>query len=416
MQQSVPLLRKDLDFIPVEHENQQFVAIRDHLGLAKPGLALPMPLFRLLVELQPGGTLSDMQAILTQQSQGQAPTMEQMREMLQELDQAFLLESETFASARDKVMQEFVAGNARPAVMAGQAYPDEPETLRNWLEATIISGAQPETKTGALRALVAPHIDPGIGAGVYARAYASLEGAAPERVLVLGVGHQLDTGVFSSCDKTYHTPLGSLSCDQELAQSLLALRNDDTVAANGLPLMAPDDFAHRNEHSIEFQLVFLQHFLGQTDLNIAPLLCGSLLYGLPEYSRQAFLDFAGPLLEALLRSLEKDKGRTLAVAGVDFSHIGPKFGHQKQAREMEEATRAHDAALLECLCAGDAEGFWKESARVQDSFNVCGFSALATLLEILPQDVGRGEMLGYELWHEEPTASAVSFAAAAFRE
>lgn len=417
MQSNVPLLRKDLDFIPVEHEEQQFVAIRDHLGLARPGLALPLPLFRLLAQLQPESTLSDMQAIMAQQSQGQVLTMEQLRGMVQELDEAFLLESEGFAEARDRVMQEFVAGDSRPAVMAGQAYPDDPETLRNWLEATIIAGAKPEEKAGALRALVAPHIDPGIGASVYARAYAALEGAAPERVIVLGVGHQLDTGIFSCSDKQYQTPFGALATDAELATSLLSLRGGAAMAANGLPLMAPDDFAHRNEHSIEFQLLFLQHFLGQSSLPVLPLLCGSLLYGLPEYSRQAFQDFAGPLLEPLRQAIAEEGGRTLLVAGVDFSHIGPKFGHQKQALELEEETRAHDTALLECLCAGDAEGFWKESARVQDSYNVCGFSVLATLLEVLPQNVvNNGEQLGYELWHEQPTASAVSFAAAAFRE
>jgi len=411
MQNTVPLLRKDLDFIPVEHEGQQFVLVRDHLGLVRQGQALPLPLFQLLARLTPGGSLSDMQALLAELSQGQSMPMEQMRQMVQDLDEAYLLESEGFFQAREGVMREFVAGGSRPAVMAGQAYPADAETLRTWLEATIMAEAQPVAEDGRLVGLVAPHIDPGIGAAVYAKAYAGVQHATPERIVVLGVGHQLDAGMYSCSDKEHHTPLGALACDPELASALTGLRG--ATAPEGPRLMAPDDFAHRNEHSVEFQLVFLQHLLAGAHFSIAPLLCGSLLYGLPEYSRQAFLDTAGPLLEPLRAAVQDQAGRTMVVAGVDFSHIGPKFGHEQQAAALEQETRSHDAALLECLCACDADGFWKESARVRDRYNVCGFSALATLLEILPPCQGR--QLGYELWHEQPTASAVSYAAASFR-
>jgi AmmeMemoRadiSam system protein B len=103
---------------------------------------------------------------------------------------------------------------------------------------------------------------------------------------------------------------------------------------------------------------------------------------------------------------------TLIVAGVDFSHIGPKFGHDLPATAMENQARTHDQSLLEHLSMLDADGFWDESRSVRDRFNVCGLSALACLLEVLPQC--RGEILHYEIWHEAPTRSAVSFASAVF--
>jgi hypothetical protein len=43
---------------------------------------------------------------------------------------------------------------------------------------------------------------------------------------------------------------------------------------------------------------------------------------------------------------------------------------------------------------------------------VCGFSTLAILLELLAER--KGYILGYDFWKEEPTQSAVSFAAVAF--
>jgi len=60
----------------------------------------------------------------------------------------------------------------------------------------------------------------------------------------------------------------------------------------------------------------------------------------------------------------------------------------------------------------NADQFWKESERVRDQYHVCGFSALACLLEVLPEC--RGTVLDYEIWHEVPTQSAVSFASVVF--
>jgi MEMO1 family protein len=100
------------------------------------------------------------------------------------------------------------------------------------------------------------------------------------------------------------------------------------------------------------------------------------------------------------------------VAGVDFSHIGPKFGHDKPASYLEDQSERHDQALLKALSEGRPDAFWEESMSVNDQFNVCGFSALACLMEILPPS--RTQILSYQNWHEAATRSAVSFAAVVF--
>jgi hypothetical protein len=82
------------------------------------------------------------------------------------------------------------------------------------------------------------------------------------------------------------------------------------------------------------------------------------------------------------------------------------------ADNLARQSEAHDRALLDSLCAQDTDQFWEESRKVSDRFNVCGFSAMACLLELLPDCEGR--VLDYQMWHEGPTRSAVSFAAAAF--
>ena len=100
----------------------------------------------------------------------------------------------------------------------------------------------------------------------------------------------------------------------------------------------------------------------------------------------------------------------MIVAGVDLCHIGPKFGHADHAAILEEKAVAHDQKLLDAVISGDINAFCAEMKFSEDRLNVCGFSSLATLLEIAGPV--HGKVLDYEIWHEKETNSAVSFAAA----
>ena len=51
---------------------------------------------------------------------------------------------------------------------------------------------------------------------------------------------------------------------------------------------------------------------------------------------------------------------------------------------LENQATAHDKNLLKCLSRMEAASFWEESIMVNDRFNVCGFPAMAGLLEMLP--------------------------------
>jgi predicted class III extradiol MEMO1 family dioxygenase len=79
------------------------------------------------------------------------------------------------------------------------------------------------------------------------------------------------------------------------------------------------------------------------------------------------------------------------------------------AQYLKDQSECHDMRLLQYLSARDPDLLWEESKRVKDQFNVCGIPAMACLLETLPP--AKGEILHYERWNEEPTQSAVSYAA-----
>ena len=398
-----PIARRDLEFFPFQHQGQQLVLIKDHLGLVQEGKAVGVPLYQVMTLLDGTTTVRDLQMEFMSQKGGVLVGMDEINGLLAHLDESFLLDSERFKNAKERIIADFTKQRIRPCSHCGKSYPENPSELRDRLDEILNSELTISEAGGKLSALVAPHIDLNVGYKGYSSAYQMLKHVSPSRVILLGVGHQLQNAVFSLTDKDFETPLGITQSDQETIRRLREAGQD---------IIASDDFIHRSEHSIEFQLIFLQHLIEDKNFTIVPILCGSLQADLPEYSREAYQEQTGRFLDELRSILNDPEQETILIAGVDLSHTGPKFGHEMPASHMQPSSEEHDRNLLMHLTRLDADNFWEESKRVNDQFNVCGFSALACLLEIIPQC--QGELLHYEIWHEEPTRSAVSFASVAF--
>jgi AmmeMemoRadiSam system protein B len=398
-----PSMRRDLDFIPVQYGGKQMILIRDHLGLVQEGKAIEFPLYQVMTLLDGTRSIRDLQMSLMRQRGGILVGSDEVRSLLDELDRAFLLESERFKKARNQIVERFTSMKVRPCSHCGRSYPLDPSELRKRLEEIL--GCQPAAslQEGKIVGLVSPHIDLSVGFQSYASAYQFLKHTSPSRVVILGVGHQVIGDLFCLTDKDFDTPLGIVKCDKALVQKLREA---------GKQTLAPNDFAHRSEHSVEFQVLFLQHLLSKGSFTIVPIICGSLLSALPEYSREAYRKRAGDFLESLKEILRDGSQETLLIAGVDFSHIGPKFGHDVPARHLQGQSERHDKSLLNALTMLDAGKYWEESIRVKDQYNVCGFAAMACMLEVMPDC--KGQVLHYQTWHEEATQSAVSFASVVF--
>ena len=398
-----PIARHDLEFFPVQHQGQQLVLIRDHLGLVEEGKAVGLPLYQIMTLLNGNTTVRDLQMELIRQGGGVLVGVDEINNLLAHLDESFILDSERFKNAKERIIADFTSQSIRPCSHCGKSYPENPSELRDRLDEILNSELSISKPDGKLAALVVPHIDLNVGYKGYSTAYQMLKHASPSRIILLGVGHQLQNTLFSLTDKDFETPLGITRSDRKAIGRL---------RKSGRDIIASDDFAHRSEHSIEFQLIFLQHLMADKTFTIIPILCGSLQADLPEYSREAYQGQTGRFLDELRSILNDPEQETILIAGVDLSHTGPKFGHEMPGSSMQPRSEEHDRNLLTNLTRLDADNFWEESRRINDQFNVCGFSALACLLEILPQC--QGELLHYEIWHEEPTRSAVSFASLVF--
>ncbi|MFW6147876.1 MAG: AmmeMemoRadiSam system protein B [Thermodesulfobacteriota bacterium] len=395
-----PKIREDLEFIPVKSEGRTVIMIRDRLDLVQQGNAINPELYMLLAMLDGTRSIRDIQLDLMRQLGGRLITTAEIERIVAELESSYLLDGRRYRDRKAQIVDDFRAQPIRYPAHAGLSYPKDPEELRMRLDDFLAAGSSQELPEGTLAALVAPHIDLEAGKGVYASAYRAVTAVDPERIIILGVGHAMQKEMFSLTTKPFETPLGTVDTDREAVGRLQASNH----------LISKDDFPHRDEHSIEFQLIFLQHVLKDSHFTIVPILCGSLMGSMDEYSRQNYQFMARDFLR-VLADIAEDR-RTLVVAGVDFSHVGPKFGHDMPASFLLDQSEAHDRRLLDSICGMNADGFWEASREVNDRYNVCGFSALACLLEILPPS--HGHLLDYGTFREEATQSAVSFAAVLF--
>lgn len=399
--ESIPRVREDLEFIPTSYQGQKALLVRDFLGLIQEPVILQGDVLNVVGLIDGRRTVRDVQVELVRLKHGVLVDIASVSRLIRALDEANLLQSDRYHSEREKVLRDYLCQEVRASSHGGGSYPGQPQELRSLLD-DIIGQGGPENRSlteGKHFCLVAPHIDLGTGRKVYGAAYRSIRRLRPRRVLLLGTGHSLSDASFSLTEKDYETPLGRTRTDREAVR---ALREAGGQAVSAY------DIHHRSEHSLEFQVVFLQHLFGASFV-IVPILCGSFSGDLTRVERPSEIDGVGEFLKALGEIRREDAEGTLAVAGVDFSHIGPKFGHRENASALMLEAKAHDQALIAALTAGNASAFWAESRKVGDRYNVCGFSTLAVLLDAFPGMTGR--LLDYEFWREEATHSAVSYAA-----
>lgn len=400
---SIPQLRTDLEMMPTSYQGGRALMVRDSLGLIPDPVILQGDALNLLGLLDGKRTVRDIQVEFVRLKRGILVAGEQIEEIIRQLDSAYLLQSRRFQAEKDKILIEYARQDVRKPSHAGQSYPASPEDLSIYLNALLdaADGVGKEQDWGSACALMAPHIDIEIGKSVYAKAYRAIRGLFPQRIILLGTGHSLQEGFYCLTEKDFETPLGRVKTDRDSVQKLQRA---------GGKAVSRYDISHRREHSLEFQLIFLQHLFGSA-FSLVPILCGSFTQELGHVSRPAQIIDVDNFLNELRNLVEEGAPRALVVAGADLSHIGPKFGHRHRASTFLLEAKQHDRTLLDALCRGDIEALWAESRRVGDRYNVCGFSTMASLLEIIPG--AKGHCLDYDFWREESTQSAVSFAAVA---
>ncbi|MFQ5784186.1 MAG: AmmeMemoRadiSam system protein B [Alphaproteobacteria bacterium] len=271
--------------------------------------------------------------------------------------------------------------SVRPPAVAGLFYPAEARdldrTVRDYLAAAGSSGPAPKALIAphagssgpAPKALIAPHAGYVYSGAVAASVYARLREVRAEidRVVLLGPAHRHAFRGLALCDAdSFATPLGTVPVDREAAARIATL-----------PQIVRLDAAHRDEHSLEVHLPFLQRALD--DFAIVPLVVGDAT---PEQVAE--------VIECLWGGRE-----TLIVVSSDLSH----YLDYDSARRLDAMTsRAIEALRPEDLAPQQACG----RLPIQGLLRVArtrGLSATTVDLRNSGDTAGpRDEVVGYGAW------------------
>ena len=403
-----PRLRQ-VEAFPVQHEGRPCIALRDPAGYTDSVVLLPRGLLEIVSLFDGEHSVPDIQAAVMRRH-GELVARQEIDAIADSLDAHGFLESERFAARRAAVDGAFRDAATRPAAHAGGAYPAAPDALRAAFDALFAAPAGPGPLDGRrgeavpVGGVIAPHIDFHRGGPAYAWAYRDVaERAAAEVFVILGTCHAGMADPFALTRKDYESPLGPVPVDREFVEVLAARARQDCFAS---------ELAHRSEHSIEFQAVFLRYlFHGRHDIAIVPVLAS--------FAHEARLGGRGPeddprvprFLEALAETAAASGRRVTFVAGADLAHVGPRFGDADPVSpEALERIGREDRRMLEAVEAGDAAAFYAAVAEDDDRRRICGLSPIYALLRVLGG--GRGTLRRYNQWPDPQ--GVVTFAAVVF--
>jgi AmmeMemoRadiSam system protein B len=399
----LPRLRLGLDFIPSSDPEHPGLLIRDPLKFSDAMLLIPPQLVECLACFDGEQTSLDLRANLVRIT-GEIQIGELEKHLCDTLSQAGFLEDEAFEATRVARVNEFKAAPKREAAHAGSAYPDHAEEARKTI-GEFMQGAPPATEDSIL-GIATPHVSPFGGWESYRDAYSMLPPSHEDRTfVVLGTSHYGEPDRFGLTRKPFVTPFGESATETRLVNQL---------AAAAPEAIRMEDYCHAIEHSIEFQVLFLQYLYGP-DIRILPILCGSFarsIYrgGLPEGNEnvQRFFDSLGNISA-------REGNKLLWVLGVDMAHMGRRYGDQMIARAEQgemAAVAERDKSRIERMTEADASGFWEQIQQNQDDLKWCGSAPIYTFLKAVPG--ARGTLRRYQQWNIDEQ-SVVSFAAVGFR-
>jgi len=243
----------------------------------------------------------------------------------------------------------------RKPIVAGQFYPGQHDScldeINEYFEQIMPSEALPESIT----------------AGIVTHAGWAFSGLTAELVfaavkqkhekvntfVIFGAAHSYFGPAPAVYDRgLWLTPLGEVAVDEELADAVL-----DTTAATSNPHI------HRNEHSIEVQVPFIQHLFAGA--KILPIVVP------PDRQAISLGEVVGDIIAS-----DRDK-KVVCIGSTDLTHYGPRYGFVPMGtgeQALGWASEVNDRKFIDLALNLDAEGLLTSAA---ENSNACGPGAAA---------------------------------------
>jgi hypothetical protein len=404
-----PRLRP-VEAFPVDHEGQRMLALRDPAGYTPSIVMLPGPAVEIVALFDGSHTIVDVQAELMRRY-GEIVPRAQIEALIEGLDAHGFMEGRHFAERRASIDGEFLASPIRPASHAGGAYAADPDELRVTMDEFFTHAEGPgaiewSASGGGIRGVIAPHIDFHRGGLAYAWGYRQLaERSDGDLFVIFGTCHAGISDPFALTRKDYATPFGPAAVDRDFVEALSKRAGQDCFAS---------ELAHRGEHSIEFQAVFLRYlYAARRDFTIVPILTS--------FAHEALAHRKGPeddprvprFLDAVGETIATSGRRVVVIAGADLAHMGPRFGDPAPISSEELGRIEHqDREMLGAVSDGDPRAFFDAVARDGDRRRICGYSPIYATLRVLGR--ARGNLHRYGQWPDPE--GVVTFASMTFEK
>jgi AmmeMemoRadiSam system protein B len=407
--QQRPLLR-NLQFSPLKEGEEQYVVLWDPSGLSAERLIVPLNYFYLF-QFFDGEHSLDQIAGQYLKKFGEFFMPDRLGKLVADLDAKLFLEGERVEAARRAADEAYRAMPLRKPVYAGKSYESDGQKLQAQIDGFYSSPEGPEINPSAnkgkrLRGLVAPHHEMKQAGPVYAWAYKEMKDAEiPELFVIFGTCHAGLKNAFAVTEKDFETPLGVLPVDREIV-GLFRQKG-------GAPFFE-EERSHQNEHSIEFQLPFLQHAVaGRRAITILPVLC--------VFPPACFADPELRDLGAMVQKFLSVMSDTLAecgkdvcfIASAELAHIGMRYGDSQPPSDFSfHKCMQADLAMLKHAENLEAGAFAQFILKEGDTRRISGFAAMYTLLKLIKAE--KGQVLRYDRGITDQFNSTVTYASMAF--
>jgi AmmeMemoRadiSam system protein B len=401
----LPKLRP-IEVFPVEQNGERLLIVHDPSGLAAGQVVVSPPALYLMSLMDGQRTLPEIGAAFGEMF-GQAVPADELQEMVERLEAGHFLDSEGFRNHFQSLVDAYRAAPAR-ASRDHNGYGLGEEGLSAGFTRMLSRCKVASAGAGGRRlaGLVAPHLDYPRGTPCYADAYGLLS-ALPraERYVILGTNHfGRGTGPVAT-SKDFKTPLGTTRADRIFLDAL-----QQRIGAD----LCEHEFDHQQEHSVELQVLLLQHLLGAESFEIVPVLChdpcgpsGTGSYDGKGADLQSFATALGELIR-------EDSRSTVIIAGADLSHVGRRFGDdcELESSFLGDVQRRDRQALGALVESPDAEGFLASLRAHANSTRVCSAGCIYALRTALKGT--QAELLRYHQAVDADSGTCVTCSAIAF--
>lgn len=264
----------------------------------------------------------------------------------------------------------------RQPIVAGQFYESDKKKLENQIKESFLHDFGPKkipnaTQSKRIIGAISPHAGYFFSGAGAAFSFKEIgESKIPDTYIMLGLSHQGYRSCVSLED--WETPLGIVKVDKEFCEKVI---KNSSLKVN--------EAAHRQEHSIEVQLPFLQ-FIAQehkNNLKIAPIIVS------PDISCANFARF-------IKKTIDETDRKACIIASSDFTHYGINYGFIPFSNNIKEKMHALDKKAIDLIIKMDASGFLDYTE--ETGATICGKYPIAVLIELCKLlGAKKGKLLKY---------------------